>query len=74
LNLVQTGFQKISSVHDEKVQPVYYGAIFFPWGNGNEIPIVGCPLKEIDCLIGRDILKHWYFNYNGIDGSITICD
>lgn len=22
----------------------------------------------------RDILKHWYFTYNGVDGSITICD
>lgn len=74
LNLVQTGYQKISSVQDEQVQPVYYGFIIFPWGNGKEIPIVGCPLKEFDCLIGRDILKHWYVAYNGIDGSITICD
>jgi predicted aspartyl protease len=74
LNLVQTGFQKISSVLDEQVQPVYYGFIIFPWGNGKEIPIVSCPIKEFDCLIGRDILNRWYFNYNGVDGSITICD
>jgi predicted aspartyl protease len=74
LNLVQTGFKKISSVLNEQVQPVYYGFIIFPWGNGNEVPIVGCPLKEFDCLIGRDILNRWYFNYNGVDGSITICD
>jgi predicted aspartyl protease len=74
LNLVQTGFQKISSVLDEKVLPVYYGFIIFPWGNGKEISIVSCPIKEFDCLIGRDILNRWYFNYNGVDGSITICD
>jgi hypothetical protein len=59
--------------HDQE-QPVYYGFIIFPWGNGKEIPIVCCPLNDVDCLIGRDILKHWYFAYNGADGSITICD
>ncbi|MCP5051086.1 MAG: retroviral-like aspartic protease [bacterium] len=74
LNLMHTGYQKVLSIHDEQEQPVYYGFIIFPWGNGKEIPIVCCPLKEIDCLIGRDILKHWLFTYNGIDGSITICD
>ena len=74
LNLIHTGYQKVLSVQDEQDQPVYYGFIIFPWGNGKEIPIVCCPLKDIDCLIGRDILKHWHFTYNGADGSITICD
>jgi predicted aspartyl protease len=74
LNLVHTGYQKVSSVQDEQDRPVYYGFIIFPWGSGKEIPIVSCPLKIIDCLIGRDILMHWYFTYNGIDGSIVICD
>jgi len=74
LGLVHTGFEKISSVQDEQEQPVYYGFIAFPWGSGKEIPIVACPLKHFDCLIGRDVLQHWHFSYNGPDGSIVICD
>lgn len=74
LGLVHTGFQKVSSVQDEQQRPVYYGSIIFPWGSGKEIPIVSCPLKNLDCLIGRDILLHWHFTYNGPDGSIVICD
>lgn len=74
LNLIHTGYQKVLSVQDEQEQPVYYGFIVFPWGNGMEIPIVCCPLRNVDCLIGRDVLKHWYLTYNGVDGSITICD
>ncbi len=74
LRLVHTGFQKVSSVQDEQQQPVYYGFIIFPWGSGKETPIVSCPLKKFDCLIGRDILLHWHFTYNGPDGSFVICD
>jgi predicted aspartyl protease len=74
LGLVHTGYQKVSSVQDEQQRPVYYGFIIFPWGNGKEIPIVSCPLKNFDCLIGRDILMHWHFTYNGPDGSVVICD
>ena len=74
LGLVHTGFQKVSSVQDEQQRPVYYGFIIFPWGSGKEIPIVSCPLKKFDCLIGRDILLHWHFTYNGPDGSVVICD
>lgn len=74
LGLVHTGFQKVSSVQDEQQRPVYYGFIIFPWGSGKEIPIVSCPLKNFDCLIGRDILSHWHFTYNGPDGSVVICD
>ena len=74
LGLVHTGFQKVSSVQDEQQRPVYYGFIIFPWGSGKEIPIVSCPLKNFDCLIGRDILLHWHLTYNGSDGSIVICD
>lgn len=74
LGLVHTGFQRVSSVQDEQQRPVYYGFIIFPWGGGKEIPIVSCPLKKFDCLIGRDILLHWHFTYNGPDGSVVICD
>jgi len=74
LGLVHTGFQKVTSVQDEQQRPVYYGFIIFPWGGAKEIPIVSCPLKNFDCLIGRDILLHWHFTYNGPDGSVVICD
>ncbi|MGR3310822.1 MAG: retropepsin-like aspartic protease [Candidatus Brocadiales bacterium] len=74
LGLVHTGFQKVSSVQDEQLRPVYYGFIIFPWGSGKEIPMVSCPLKNFDCLLGRDILMHWHFTYHGTDGSIVICD
>jgi len=74
LKLIQTGYQKVTSVQDEQDRPVYYGMILFPWGSGKEIPIVSCPLRNFDCLLGRDILMHWLFTYNGPDGSIIIGD
>ncbi|NQS99432.1 MAG: aspartyl protease family protein [candidate division Zixibacteria bacterium] len=74
LNLLHTGYQTVSSVQDEQLRPVFFGFIIFPWGSGKEIQLVSCPLKKFDCLIGRDILMHWYFTYNGKDGSIVICD
>ncbi len=74
LQLMHTGYQKVTSVHDEQDRPVYYAFILFPWGNGKEIPIVCCEIKNFLCLIGRDILQHWHFSYNGPDGSVVICD
>lgn len=76
LKLIHTGYRTVSSVQDEQERPVYYGYIIFPWGSGKEIPMVSCPLKlsQFGCLIGRDIMKHWYLTYNGSDGSIVICD
>jgi len=41
---------------------------------GKEVPVASCPLKDIDCLIGRDIQMHWNLTYNGKDGFIIICD
>ena len=74
LGLVKTGVQKISSVQDEQLQPVYFGFVIFPCGVAKEIPVVSCPLKGYECLIGRDILRHWHFTYHGVDGSVVICD
>jgi predicted aspartyl protease len=74
LSLAQTGYQNVSSVQDEQLQPVYYARIIFPWSSGIEIPIVSCPLRRFDFLIGRDVLAHWHLTYNGPDGSIVICD
>ena len=75
LGLIQTGFQKITSVNNEEEQPQYFAKIQLPWGTHKDISVVACPLKGgIECLIGRDILMHWNFIYNGKDGFITICD
>lgn len=74
LGLIQTGFQKVTSVQDQQDRPQYFVNIRFPWGSGKEVPVASCPLKGIDCLIGRDILMHWNMVYNGKDGLIIICD
>ncbi len=76
LNLKQTGTQKVSSVQDEQERPVYFGRVNFPWGMGMDAPLVECPIRGdyFECLIGRDVLQHWHFSYNGPDGSYVICD
>ncbi|MCX6257776.1 MAG: aspartyl protease family protein [Bacteroidia bacterium] len=74
LMLIQTGVQKVTSVQDEQERPAYYAYIQFHWGSGKEVPVVSCPLKGFDCLIGRDIMMHWNMTYNGKDGYIIICD
>jgi len=76
LNLTHTGYQKINSVQNQQRQPVYYGRLQFHWNVGKDIPIASCPLPAsfYDCLIGRDILQHWCLTYNGVDGSLIICD
>lgn len=74
LGLIQTGFQKVTSVQDQQEHPAYFAFITFPWGNGKEVPVVALPLKGFDCLIGREILRHWYLTYNGPEGVIVVCD
>ncbi len=74
LGLVHTGYQKVSSVQDEQLRPVYYAFIMLPWGSGKEVPVVSCPLANLHCLLGREMLMHWLLAYNGSDGSIVICD
>lgn len=74
LNLIQTGFQKITSVQDNQDRPKYFAKIMFPWNRSVDVSVASCPLKGIDCLIGRDILKHWNLIYSGVTGQITICD
>ncbi len=74
LKLVHTGYQKIVSVQDSQDQPIYFGAIGFSWGKAKECPLIACPLTNVDCLIGRDILQHWYLTYDGANGTIVICD
>ncbi|MBF0337184.1 MAG: retroviral-like aspartic protease [Nitrospirae bacterium] len=54
----------------------YHVAIVMPNQNTIETTeIVETPLEgqHIQCLIGRDILRHSVFIYNGSEGIITIC-
>lgn len=75
LGLIQTGFQKVTSVNNQEDQPAYFAKIQFTWGSAKDVQVVACPLKgPFECLIGRDILLHWNFTYNGKDGYIIICD
>lgn len=74
LSLIQTGFRNVTSVNNQQRQAVYAGSIHFLWGKAKDIPLIACPLKGFDCLIGRDILMHWHFTYNGADNTVVICD
>lgn len=74
LELIQTGFQKITSVQDQQDRPKYFARLQFPWGKAVEVAVASCPLTGVDCLIGRDVLMHWHLTYNGVTGQITICD
>jgi hypothetical protein len=74
LDLSDTGYKNIISVHSVEERPVYFGRITFPWGGGIETSLVCCDLQGYDCLIGRDILRHWLMVYDGVNGEITICD
>lgn len=74
LNLVQVGFEKVTSVQDEQYQPAYLVQFHFHWGNSKEVKVVSCPMSGYDCLIGRDILMDWNITYDGKDGFIIICD
>lgn len=74
LGLIQTGVQNVTSVQDQQERPSYFASVQFHWGASKEVSVVSCPLTGFDCLIGRDILMHWNFTYNGKDGYIVICD
>ena len=64
----------VSGAHNQQLCPVYFAQIVFNWGATIQIPLVGLNITNIDCLIGRDIMAHWHFTYNGKNGTITICD
>jgi predicted aspartyl protease len=75
LNLVQTGFQSVTSVNNQEDQPAYFARLQFNWGGYKDVQVVCCPIQGVfDVLIGRDILMHWNLIYNSKDGFIIICD
>ena len=63
-----------TSVTDQQKRPKFFTRILFPWGKGIDLSAASCPLKGVDCLIGRDVMVHWNLIYNGATGQITICD
>lgn len=74
LNLIQTGFQKITSVQDEQDRPVFNIQLIFHWGAAISVPAAECPIKGFDCIIGRNVISHWNMIYNGAHGYIIIND
>ncbi len=74
LQLIRTGVANITSVQDEQQRPAYFAQIMFHWGKKIEVQVAECPIKGFDCIIGRNVLMHWHFTYNGSTGQITICD
>ena len=74
LGLLQTGFKHITSVNNVEQRPVYFGTLLLPWGRIVEVSFACCDLQGFDCLIGRDVMRHWHMTYDGVNGEITICD
>jgi hypothetical protein len=74
INLIVMGYTPIASVYNIEERPVHSGRITFPWGNIIEAQLISCELQDMDCLIGRDVLKKWLLICDGVNGEITICD
>ena len=74
-----SGPARISAAGRVQDCPAFVASIAFTYaelGRFEALRVVACPLyrPEIACLIGRDILRHWEFNYNGSSGLIRIRD
>lgn len=78
--LVQVSTTKIFVVGGGEVPgPVYSAQMAFPdspLASWPAIQIVGADLhhREIECLIGRDILRRWIMEYDGPSGQLIISE
>lgn len=78
--LVQVSVTKLFVVGGGEVEgPVYSAQLAFPdspLANWPAIEIVGADLHhpEIECLIGRDILRRWIVEYDGPSGQLVISE
>ena len=77
--LLQTDWNKITTVGGKAGRyPAYAAAISFPESDlpaFDVIRVVACPIIEqpfFSCLIGRDILRKWFFTYDGPNGEVEI--
>jgi predicted aspartyl protease len=73
-----TGIAKVSAAGAVGRWVEYAATISFP-DHGLKrfelIRVVGCPLplqERSSCLIGRDLLRRWFFSYDGKTGNCTI--
>ena len=73
LQLSPTGVERVSTPTSHNVPCETFSVIFvFPgWNRG--IVVFEAPLEgqTIDCLIGRDMLAHGFFVYNGKDNHFS---
>lgn len=76
INPLQTGFRPIHTANESSDRPEYIGQIVLPWGSTKIIKMIGCnlPVSVCHCLIGRDLMSNWTMYYDGLAGSLTICD
>lgn len=78
--LVQVSTARIFVVGGGEVEgEVYSGQILFPGtplASWPAIEIIGANLhhREIECLIGRDILRRWIVEYDGPSGSLVVSE
>jgi len=77
--LKYTGPARISAVGNVGQYRAYAASIAFPddkLKSFDVVRVIASPLAhmEVSCLIGRDILRHWEFTYNGESGEVTIRD
>ncbi len=77
--LRQTGFALVSAAGSSAEYPEYAASLAFPNSNLKRfdiVRVVACqlPHQPIACLIGRDVLRRWNFQYDGPNSRIRIED
>jgi hypothetical protein len=76
--LIQTSSVGISGVVGTQTRPVYIAAIHLPEYNINfdtmDVAGVDLPQQDVDVLLGRDILRHLVFTFQGKFGTFTLQD
>jgi len=74
--LIQTSSVGISGVLGMENRPVYIAAVNLPDYNVNfdvlSVAGIDLPQQEIGMLIGRDVLRHVKFTYDGNSGNFTL--
>jgi hypothetical protein len=76
--LIQTSSVGISGVIGAETRPVYIAAIHLPEYNISfdtvDVAGVDLPQQDVDVLLGRDLLKHLVFTFQGKFGTFTLQD
>jgi predicted aspartyl protease len=77
--LRRTGQVRVSAVGSAGDYPEYSASLQFPEAGLHEfqvVRVVGCKLigQPVACLIGRDVMRHWKFSYDGRSGAVQVED